>query len=183
MQYTRGWEDEAYFLNDRSALRNAQDETHLDALEHTLPFQLDYVKPLRNGRMETGFKLQRREIPVDYDVNRGEDTVIYPGLGDWSEWGEDIYAGYVNYVREQPKYAVEVGFRGRANGRPLRPTAREHLLQPERRLRLLRAAAERSPHVQRKRRRPPRHLLQQSRRSPRRSLSCGSSRSTTTRRS
>jgi len=111
LQYTRGWEDEAYFLNDRSALRNAQDETHLDALEHTLPFQLDYVKPLRSGRMETGFKLQRREIPVDYHVNRGEDTVIYPGLGAWSDWGEKIYAGYINYVLEQPKYAVEVGFR------------------------------------------------------------------------
>ena len=112
VQYTRGWEDEAYFLNDRSALRNASDETHLDALEHTLPFQLDYVKPLRNGRVETGMKIQRREIPVDYDVNRGIDTVIYPGLGDWSEWGEDLYAGYVNYVLEKPKYAVEVGFRG-----------------------------------------------------------------------
>jgi hypothetical protein len=111
LQYTRGWEDEAYFLNDRSALRNAQDETHLDALEHTLPFQLDYVKPLRAGRMETGLKLQRREIPVDYRVNRGEDTVIYPGLGDWSEWSEKLYAGYVNYVRERPKYALEVGFR------------------------------------------------------------------------
>jgi outer membrane cobalamin receptor len=111
VQYTRGWEDEAYFLNDRSALRNAQDETHLDALEHTLPFQLDYVKPLRSGRMETGLKLQRREIPVDYHVNRGEDTVIYPGLGDWSEWGEKIYAGYINYVRERPRYAVEAGFR------------------------------------------------------------------------
>ena len=112
VQYTRGWEDEAYFLNDRSALRNASDETHLDALEHTLPFQLDYVKPLRDGRLETGVKLQRREIPVDYHVNRGVDTVIYPGLGDWSEWGEDLYAGYVNYVRERPKYAIEVGFRG-----------------------------------------------------------------------
>jgi outer membrane receptor protein involved in Fe transport len=112
LQYTRGWEDEAYFLNDRSALRNAQDETHLDALEHTLPFQLDYVRPLRSGRIETGAKLQRREIPVDYNVHRGVDTVIYPGLGDWSEWGENIYAGYVNYVRERPKYAVEVGFRG-----------------------------------------------------------------------
>jgi outer membrane receptor protein involved in Fe transport len=112
VQYTRGWEDEAYFLNDRSALRNASDETHLDALEHTLPFQVDYVKPLRDGRLETGVKLQRREIPVDYDVNRGVDTIIYPGLGDWSKWGEDLYAGYVNYVRERPKYALEVGFRG-----------------------------------------------------------------------
>lgn len=112
IQYTRGWEDEAYFLNDRSASRNASDETHLDALEHTLPFQVDYVKPLRDGRLETGAKVQRRKIPVEYHVNPGEDTIIYPGLGDWSEWGEDLYAGYVNYVRERPKYSVEVGFRG-----------------------------------------------------------------------
>jgi outer membrane cobalamin receptor len=110
-QYTRGWEDEAYFLNDRSALRNAQDATHLDAIEHTLPLQFDYVRPTRSGRFETGAKLQRRWIPVDYNVERGVDTVIYPGLGDWSEWGEDIYAGYVNYVHEKPKYAVEAGLR------------------------------------------------------------------------
>ena len=157
-------------LPERSlGARNASDETHLDALEHTLPFQLDYVKPLRNGRVETGMKLQRREIPVDYHVNRGVDTVIYPGLGDWSEWGEDLYAGYVNYVLEQPKYAVEVGFPRRAGGSALRLAAREHLLQPERRLRLLRAAAERAAHLQRQQQRPPRDLLQQPCRSPRRS--------------
>ena len=168
VQYTRGWEDEAYFLNDRSALRNAQDETHLDALEHTLPFQLDYVKPLRNGRMETGFKLQRREIPVEYHVNRGEDTVIYPGLGDWSEWGEDIYAGYVNYVREQPKYAVEVGFRAEQ-------TDVRYDLPPEN-IYYSQSDAydyfEPLPNVRLtynvERHGPPCHLLQQSRRSPRR---------------
>jgi hypothetical protein len=111
LQYTRGWEDEAYFLNDRSALRNSQDATHLDAVENTLPFQLDYVRPTRSGRLETGLKLQRRWIPVDYNVERGVDTIIYPGLGEWSKWGEDIYAGYVNYVHEKPKYAVEAGLR------------------------------------------------------------------------
>jgi hypothetical protein len=111
LQYTRGWEDESYFLNDRSALRNAQDATHLDATENTLPFQLDYVRPTPSGRLEAGLKLQRRWIPVDYDVERGVDTIIYPGLGDWSEWGEDIYASYVNYVHEKPRYAVEAGLR------------------------------------------------------------------------
>ncbi len=110
-QYTRGWEDEAYFLNDRSALRSSQDATHLKAIENTLPVQFDYVRPTRSGRLETGAKLQRRWIPVDYNVERGVDTIIYPGLGDWSEWGEDIYAGYVNYVHEKPKYAVEAGLR------------------------------------------------------------------------
>jgi hypothetical protein len=111
LQFTRGWEDEAYFLNDRSALRNAQDATHLDARENTLPFQLDYVRPTRSGRLETGMKLQKRWIPVDYVVEPGVDTIIYPGLGEWSEWSEDIYAGYVNYVHEKPKYAVEAGLR------------------------------------------------------------------------
>ena len=70
--------------------------TRTSRARDTLPFQLDYMRPLPSGRLEPGVKLQRREIPVEYDVNRGEDSVIYPGLGDWSDWGEDIYAGYVN---------------------------------------------------------------------------------------
>jgi outer membrane receptor protein involved in Fe transport len=111
LQYTRGWEDEAYFLNDRSALRSASDATHLDARENTLPLEIDYVRPTRSGRIETGAKLQKRWIPVDYDVERGVDTVIYPGLGDWSEWNEDIYAGYVSYIHEKRRYAVEAGLR------------------------------------------------------------------------
>ncbi len=41
----------------------------------------------------------------------GENSIIYPGLGDWSEWGEDIYAGYVNYVHEKQYYDIEAGLR------------------------------------------------------------------------
>ena len=111
LQYTRGWEDEAYFLNDRSAIRESDDATHLDAEEHTLPLQIDYIKPLRSGRLEAGARLQKRWIPITYDVARGQDSVIYPGLGDWSEWGEDIYAGYINYVHEKQHYDVEAGLR------------------------------------------------------------------------
>ena len=111
LQYTRGWEDEAYFLNEISAVRVGTDMTHLDAEENTLPFQIDYVRPLRSGRLETGARLQRRWIPVTYNVQRGVGSVIYDGLGDWSEWGEDIYAGYANYVHEKERYAVEAGVR------------------------------------------------------------------------
>ena len=110
-QYTRGWEDEAYFLNEVSPVRTGTDATHLVAEENTLPVQIDYVKPLRRGRLEAGGRLQRRWIPITYDVNRGENSVIYQGLGDWSEWGEDIYAAYVNYVHEKEKYDVEAGLR------------------------------------------------------------------------
>lgn len=111
LQYTRGWEDEAYFLNEESAIRIGTDATHLDAEENTLPFQIDYTRPLRSGRLEAGARLQHRWIPVAYTVNRGQSSVIYSGLGDWSEWSEDIYAGYANYVHERENFDVEAGVR------------------------------------------------------------------------
>lgn len=111
LQYVRGWEDEAYFLNEISPVRVGSDMTHVDAKEHTVPFAVDYIKPMRNGRLETGGRLQRRWLPVTYTVMRGTDSIIYDGLGDWSEWGEDIVAGYVNLVREGERYGLEAGFR------------------------------------------------------------------------
>ena len=110
-QYTRGWEDEAYFLNEISPVRIGTDATHLVAKENTLPVQIDYVRPLRSGRFEAGARLQNRWIPISYDVQRGQNSVIYSGLGDWSEWGEDIYSGYMNYVHEKERYDVEAGIR------------------------------------------------------------------------
>lgn len=111
LQYTRGWEDEDYFLNDRSILRNASDSTHLKAKENTLPIQIDYVRPLRNGRIETGAKYQKRWIPITYDVVRGTNTIIYEGLGDNSEWGETITSSYLNLVYETLNFGVEGGLR------------------------------------------------------------------------
>ena len=111
LQFTRGWEDEAYFLNEVSSVRVGTDMTHLEAEENTLPIQIDYVRPLATGRIELGARFQKRWIPVTYTVQRGEGTVIYEGLGDWSEWGEEIYAGYANYVLERENYDVEAGVR------------------------------------------------------------------------
>lgn len=103
--------DEDYFLNDRSAIRNSTDVFHLKATTHTLLVQIDYMKPLRNGRAELGAKYQRRWIPVTYDVERGVDSIIYEGLGDWSEWGEDVYSVYANLVRETLAWGIEGGVR------------------------------------------------------------------------
>ncbi|WP_020529117.1 TonB-dependent receptor domain-containing protein [Flexithrix dorotheae] len=111
LQYTRGWEDETYYLRDSSAIRQSADTTHIIATEHTIPFLIDYVKPLKSGRIEAGTKLQIRRIPVTYTIGQGEQSVIYPGLGEWSDWGENIYAGYFNYVLEKKNYAIEAGLR------------------------------------------------------------------------
>ncbi len=111
LQYTRGWEDEAYFLNEESRVRQGTDMTHLIAQENTLPLSIDYVRPLSAGRLELGTRLQRRWIPVTYTVDRGVQSVIYEGLGDTSEWNENIVALYGNLVRERARYSFEAGVR------------------------------------------------------------------------
>ncbi len=111
LQYTRGWEDESYFLNEVSPVRDGTDMTRLDARENTLPLSLDYTRPLRAGRLELGGRIQRRWIPITYTVNRGVQSVIYEGLGDASDWDEDIYAVYGNLVHEKGSYSLEAGLR------------------------------------------------------------------------
>jgi outer membrane receptor protein involved in Fe transport len=110
-QYTKGWEDESYFLNDSSAIRQGKDATHILATEHTTNITIDYVKPLPSGRLEAGTKFQWRRLPVEYTIKPGSNSIIYPEMGDWSDWGEDIYAGYLNYVYEKPKFDIEGGLR------------------------------------------------------------------------
>jgi outer membrane receptor protein involved in Fe transport len=111
LQYTRGWEDEAYFLNEISRVREGSDMTHLKAVENTLPLSIDYTRPLRSGRLELGTKLQRRWLPITYTVDRGMQSVIYEGLGDWSDWTENLYALYGNLVHVASTYSLEAGVR------------------------------------------------------------------------
>jgi outer membrane receptor protein involved in Fe transport len=111
LQFTRGKEDEAYFLNEESRIRVGTDDTHIVAIENTLPLSIDYTRPLPTGRLELGTKVQRRWIPVTYTVRRGVQSVIYPGLGDFSDWDENIFAGYANLIRITPQYTLEGGVR------------------------------------------------------------------------
>lgn len=111
LQYTRGWEDETYKLNEESPVRVGTDQTHVVATEHIVPLTIDYVRPLGSGRLEAGAKLQARWIPVTYDIQRGAGSVIYPGLGDHTRWSEQTYAVYGNLILDRPDYTVEGGLR------------------------------------------------------------------------
>ena len=111
LQYTRGREDEQYFLNEVSPIREGSDMTHIIATENTLPLSVDYTRPLSSGRIELGTKMQERWIPVTYTVGRGQQSVIYEGLGDFSDWNENIFAAYGNLVRVKGGYSLEGGIR------------------------------------------------------------------------
>ncbi len=111
IQYAKEWEDETYYINEISEDREGRDVTSILGTEHIMSFMADYVKPMRNGRFEGGAKIQLRNLPVEYSVQRDPNSIIYPGLGDWTKWGEDTYAGYLNLVHEKAKYDIEAGLR------------------------------------------------------------------------
>lgn len=109
--YTKGGEDELFPFTDSSEVRVSTDETHLLVDEIITDFNMDYVKPLRAGRVELGTKIQFRKIPISYKINPGQNSIIDPNLGEWSEYNEDIVALYGNYVYESKKTEIEAGLR------------------------------------------------------------------------
>lgn len=123
-QFSRAKEDELYLLNDSSAVRRAQDTSHLVAIEDVTAFNLDYVRALAGGRVEAGGQVRMRRLPVTYDIGQGERSIIYPGLGSESRWTEDLFAGYLNYVYETPRFEAEAGLRAEQ-------TAVTYTLDPE----------------------------------------------------
>lgn len=110
-QYTRGLEDESYFLNDSSIVRVGRDMTNIRAIEHTTSISADYTRALSNGRIELGAKGRFRRLPVAYTIKRGYQSIIYPNLGDYSKWSENLFALYGNYLLEKESFDLEAGLR------------------------------------------------------------------------
>jgi len=109
--YTHGVEDELFPFTDSTALRDATDKTHLVAKEKIANFAVDYVKPLFSGRLEAGTKVQVRNIPITYHIFPGVNSILDANLGEWSEYRENIYALYANYIFESHHIDIEAGLR------------------------------------------------------------------------
>lgn len=114
--FTKGWEDETYKLyQDATAGFPAitGDQTHVLAPEYIHQIGTDYKKPLSFGRLETGVQARFRNMPITYTVTRAQpNTAFLFDFGNWSEWSEDLAAGYVNLVAEFKRVDVEAGLRG-----------------------------------------------------------------------
>ena len=111
LQFTKGWEDERYDVHFKSTERDASDMTHIIAPEYTWLLNSDYRLPLAFGRLEAGVKGQIRTMPTDYTAVWGPGAVVYPGVGDWSDWRENIASVYGNLIVERRKFDVEAGLR------------------------------------------------------------------------
>lgn len=109
--YTRAVEDEGYQFTDLRPGRVGSDGTHLLADERVTDLNFDYVKPLRAGRLEAGSKLRWRNIPVEFRMFPGQNSILDPQSGAYANYRERIYALYSNYIRETRRLEMEAGLR------------------------------------------------------------------------
>jgi outer membrane receptor protein involved in Fe transport len=79
--------------------------------EQVYDFNLDYIKPLKYGRIETGIKLRSRSIPTNMQFIPGTNSVLDSNAGGWATYKELIPALYENYIIENKKWEAEIGVR------------------------------------------------------------------------
>lgn len=109
--YTFHREDEKYFLTNRLPTYTGRDTFMLIADEHVTDVSLDYVRPLKQGRLESGFKFRNRTIPTNMQFFPGLNSPLDVGAAGRARYKEVIPAVYSNYVYESKHVELEAGMR------------------------------------------------------------------------
>lgn len=109
--YTFHREDEKYYFTNVMPLSTGEDAFKLISDEHVSDLNIDYVKPLKYGRLESGLKFRYRDIPTNMQFFPGLNSPIDSAAGGWANYKETIPALYSNYILENKKYELEAGLR------------------------------------------------------------------------
>lgn len=109
--YTFHREDEKYFFTNIMPDFTGEDAFKLLSDEHVADLNLDYIKPLKHGRLEGGIKFRRRTIPTNMQFFPGLNSPIDVNAGGWADYKETIPAVYGNYVFESNHFELEAGLR------------------------------------------------------------------------
>ena len=111
LNYTFHREDEKYFLTNRMPTYTGRDTFMLIADENVTDLSVDYVKPLKSGRLETGAKFRWRYIPTNMRFFPGINSPLDVNAAGWAKYNEVIPAVYSNYIYEAKHVEVEAGLR------------------------------------------------------------------------
>ncbi|SDN03895.1 outer membrane beta-barrel family protein [Siphonobacter aquaeclarae] len=111
LNYTYHRENEKYFFDNIMPSFTGKDAFKLLSDEQVLDATVDYVQPLRRGRIEGGVKLRRRTIPTDMHFIPGLNSPLDTTAGGWANYRETIPAVYGNYVFESDRVELEAGVR------------------------------------------------------------------------
>lgn len=111
LNYTFHREDEKYFLTNIMPTFTGRDTFMLIADENVTDLNIDYVRPLKHGRIETGTKFRWRYIPTNMRFFPGINSPLDKDAAGWAKYDEIIPAVYGNYVYENKKFELEAGLR------------------------------------------------------------------------
>lgn len=111
INYTFHREDEKYYFDNIMPLYTGRDAFKLLSNENVIDVSLDYVRPLKFGRIEAGLKYRWRYIPTDMKFYPGINSPLDTNAGGWAIYTENIPAIYSNYIYETKKIEVELGLR------------------------------------------------------------------------
>lgn len=111
LNYTFHRENEKYFFDNVMPTFTGKDAFKLLSDESVFDLNIDYIKPLKYGRFETGFKFRNRLIPTNMQFYPGINSPIDAKAGGKATYEESIPAVYGNYVFESNKVEAEVGLR------------------------------------------------------------------------
>jgi outer membrane receptor protein involved in Fe transport len=109
--YTFHREDEKYFFDNILPTSTSKDSFKLLSDESVIDFNIDYIKPLKYGRIETGFKFRNRIIPTNMQFFPGTNSPLDASAGGKATYEEIIPAVYGNYIYETNKIEAEIGLR------------------------------------------------------------------------
>jgi outer membrane receptor protein involved in Fe transport len=110
--YTFHREDERYNFTNILPTYTGNDAFKLISDESVYDFNVDYIRPLRYGRLETGIKLRNRDIPTNMLFIRDPlNSPLDASAGGAATYKEIIPAAYGNYVYESRKVEAEIGLR------------------------------------------------------------------------
>ena len=111
LNYTFHREDEKYFYDNFLPTFTGTDSFKLLSDEQVYDLNVDYIEPLKHGRIETGLKLRNRTIPTNMQFIPGAISVLDVNAGGWANYMELIPAVYGNYIFEDKKWEAEIGLR------------------------------------------------------------------------
>ena len=109
--YTFHREDEKYNFVNTLPTFTGLDSFKLLSDEHVADVNVDYVRPLKSGRIEGGFKFRYRDIPTNMQFKPGLNSPLDVNAGGQATYTETIPALYGNYIFESKKLEAEVGLR------------------------------------------------------------------------
>lgn len=111
INYTFHREDERYAFDNILPAFSGKDSFKLLSDEKVIDLNIDYIKPLKYGKIETGFKFRKRDIPTNMQFFPGLNSPLDTEAGGKATYKEVIPAVFGNYTYETDHIEAELGLR------------------------------------------------------------------------